>query len=251
MGGKAIMTLTSHLHCADYDLARAKEVVRKFHNHNIPPQGHKFTRAIFREHEQDLHDNGEYNVWDRYKMIDKEIEDFGLDSNDPFADGKVVEDGEGSRLYYHLEKDFYFTEQECTYFVVEPKCKYLLCGIAIVGRPISRFLDDGHTLEITRVVFPNLANSISFDAEMAKRNENHASSIPSELIADVCKQAKKRGYKKIITYTRQDEKGNYYKACGFDIVFRQKSVGFWKSKNGKKVNTKSTPCPKNRWEKIL
>ena len=78
MGGKAIMTLTSHLHCADYDLARAKEVVKKFHNHNIPPQGHKFTRAIFREHEQDLHDNGEYNVCDRYKMIDKEIEDLQL-----------------------------------------------------------------------------------------------------------------------------------------------------------------------------
>ena len=39
MGGKAIMTLTSHLHCADYDLARAKEVVKKFHTHNIPPQG--------------------------------------------------------------------------------------------------------------------------------------------------------------------------------------------------------------------
>ena len=76
-------------------------------------------------------------------------------------------------------------------------------------------------------------------------------SIPSELIADVCKQAKKRGYKKIITYTRQDEKGNYYKACGFNIVYRQKTVGLWKSKNGKKVNTKSTPCPKNRWEKIL
>jgi hypothetical protein len=245
------MIITENLHFDDYDLQRAKEVVKKFHKHNIEPQGHKFTRAIFRAHERDLDINGEYNVWDKYKVTNKSIEDYGLDRNDPFADGKVAEEGLDSRLYYHLEKDFYFTEQDCEYFVVEPKCEYLLCGIAVVGRPISRFLDNGQTLEITRVVFPHLANSISFDLEMARRNENHASSIPSELIADVCKQAKKRGYKKIITYTRQDENGNYYKACGFKIVYKQKSVGLWKSRNGVKVNTKSSPCPKYRWEKIL
>jgi len=240
---------TNNLKFCNYDFIKAKSIVKDFHTHNIPPQGHKFTRVIYRDRVRDELDRcNEYNLKDNFQVKDFYYPPKKYELN-PLENPNIIQ--ESDFLYYDTKKDIYIKEEDCELVIVEPKCDLIVCGIAVVGRPISRFLDDKKTLEITRVVFPNAINSVSFDPVMAKRNINHASSIPSELIADVCKQAKLKGYKKVITYTRQDEKGNYYKACGFNIVYRQKSVGLWKSKNGKKVNTKSTPCPKNRWEKIL
>lgn len=64
-----------------------------------------------------------------------------------------------------------------------------LVGVAIVGRPVSRHLDDGMTLEVTRLCTDGAPNACSM------------------LYAAAARAAKAMGYSKIITYTLDTEKG--------------------------------------------
>lgn len=73
-----------------------------------------------------------------------------------------------------------------------------LIGVAIVGRPIARLLDDGWTAEITRVcVLPG------------RKNAN------SMLYGASVRAAKSMGYRKVITYTLPEESGSSLRAAGF------------------------------------
>ena len=56
-------------------------------------------------------------------------------------------------------------------------------GVAIVGRPVARRLDDGKTAEVTRLCTDGIANGCSF------------------LYSRCARIAKLMGYQKIITYT--------------------------------------------------
>lgn len=58
-----------------------------------------------------------------------------------------------------------------------------LVGVVIAGRPVSRYLDDGFTLEVTRLCTLGGRNVCSF------------------LYAAAARTAKAMGYRKIITYT--------------------------------------------------
>lgn len=58
-----------------------------------------------------------------------------------------------------------------------------LAAVAIVGRPVSRHLDDGFTLEVNRLCSDGTKNACSF------------------LYAAAARAAKELGYRKIITYT--------------------------------------------------
>ena len=72
-----------------------------------------------------------------------------------------------------------------------------LIGVGIAGRPVGRILDDGLTLEITRVcVLPD--------------HKNASSMIYGRLI----KIGKGFGYKRIITYTLATESGASLRAVG-------------------------------------
>ena len=73
-----------------------------------------------------------------------------------------------------------------------------LCGVAICGRPVSRYLDDGRTLEITRLCTDGTKNACS------------------KLYGACSNVAKAMGYNRIITYTLQSENGVTLKASGFD-----------------------------------
>lgn len=70
-------------------------------------------------------------------------------------------------------------------------------GVAICGRPVSRHLDDGITLEINRVCTDGAYNACS------------------KLYGACCRIAKEMGYARIITYTLQSENGASLKASGF------------------------------------
>jgi len=72
-----------------------------------------------------------------------------------------------------------------------------LVGVAIVGRPVSRYLDDGLTLEVTRLCTDGTKNACSF------------------LYGAAWRAAKALGYKKIITYTLATETGASLKAAGW------------------------------------
>lgn len=72
-----------------------------------------------------------------------------------------------------------------------------LIGVAIAGRPVSRRLDDGQTVEITRV------------CTLGDRNAN------SMLYGAICRVAKALGYKQAFTYTLAEESGVSIQAAGF------------------------------------
>lgn len=72
-----------------------------------------------------------------------------------------------------------------------------IIGCAICGRPVSRYLDDGLTCEITRLCTIGDKNACS------------------KLYGACCRIAKEMGYKKIITYILESEKGTSLKAANF------------------------------------
>lgn len=75
-----------------------------------------------------------------------------------------------------------------------------LAGVAIVGRPVSRYLDDGVTLEVTRLCTTGEKNVCSF------------------LYAAAARAGKALGYLKIITYTLDTEPGGSLRAAGWECA---------------------------------
>jgi len=75
-----------------------------------------------------------------------------------------------------------------------------LRGVAIVGRPVARHLDDGHTVEITRLATDGTRNACS------------------RLYAACCREARRRGYQRVVTYTLASEPGVSLRASGFTRV---------------------------------
>lgn len=74
-----------------------------------------------------------------------------------------------------------------------------LVGVAQAGRPVARMLDDGWTLEVTRVaVMAGYANGCSM------------------LYGSLARAAKSLGYRRIITYIREDEPGTSLRAAGWN-----------------------------------
>lgn len=74
-----------------------------------------------------------------------------------------------------------------------------LVGVAIVGRPQGRRLDDGQTLEVLRLCTDGTYNACSI------------------LYGRCARIAKEMGYAKIITFILQSESGNSLKASGWKL----------------------------------
>ncbi len=72
-----------------------------------------------------------------------------------------------------------------------------LVGVAIMGRPVSRYLDDGLTLEVNRLCTTGAKNACSM------------------LYAAAARAAKAMGYRKIVTYTLDTEPGTSLRAAGW------------------------------------
>lgn len=77
-----------------------------------------------------------------------------------------------------------------------------LVGVAIVGRPVSRYLDDSLTLEATRLCTTGERNACSM------------------LYSAAARAAKAIGYRKIITYTLESEHGASIRAAGWRCAGR-------------------------------
>lgn len=75
-----------------------------------------------------------------------------------------------------------------------------IVGVAIVGRPVSRYLDDGWTLEVNRLCTEGTKNACSM------------------LYAAAWRAARAMGYKKVITYILKSETGTSLKAAGWKCV---------------------------------
>ncbi len=106
-----------------------------------------------------------------------------------------------------------------------------LVGVVIVGRPVSRYLDDGRTLEVNRLCTLGVKNACSI------------------LYAAAARAAKAMGYSKIITYILESENGSSLRAAGWECAG---------SAGGKQwTGTRKPPAPlypqemKIRYEKYL
>lgn len=101
-------------------------------------------------------------------------------------------------------------------------------GVVIVGRPVSRVLDNGWTLEVTRCCTDGAPNACSMLYRAAWR------------------VARGLGYKKLITYTLATEGGVSLKAAGFSVVGETKG-GSWSCPSRPRVDKHPTQS-KLRWE---
>lgn len=70
-------------------------------------------------------------------------------------------------------------------------------GVAVCGRPVSRYYDDGRTLEINRVCTDGVRNGCSM------------------LYGACVRIARNMGYHKVVTYTLASEDGASLKASNF------------------------------------
>lgn len=75
-----------------------------------------------------------------------------------------------------------------------------IVGVCIVGRPVSRYLDDGWTLEVTRLCTDGTRNACSM------------------LYSAAWRAAKAMGYKRLVTYILESENGASLRASGWKCV---------------------------------
>lgn len=102
------------------------------------------------------------------------------------------------------------------------------CGVVIVGKPIARMIDDGWTVEATRVCTLGNRNACSMLYRAAWR------------------AARAMGYRRLITYTLADEGGASLRAAGFRLI-GEAGGGSWNRATRPRVDMHPTQ-KKLRWE---
>ena len=91
-------------------------------------------------------------------------------------------------------------------------------GVCIVGRPVSRHLDNGWTLEVTRCCTNGVKNA------------------PSMLYGAAWRAAKALGYTTLVTYVLDTEAGTSLKAAGWRVI-GVRGGGNWNCKSLPRVDT--------------
>ncbi len=91
-------------------------------------------------------------------------------------------------------------------------------GVAIVGRPVARRLQDGYTLEVTRVATDGAHNACSM------------------LYGACWRAAKALGYRRLITYTLESEGGASLRASGWTLI-GLRGGGNWNTPSRPRVDT--------------
>jgi hypothetical protein len=113
-----------------------------------------------------------------------------------------------------------------------------LVAVMTAGRPVARLLDDGKTLEVTRLC-------VRHDLWPHKLVFNAC----SKLYSHACDRAQELGYAKVITYTLESEMGTSPKAANFVAVAKTKG-GSWNTPSRERQD-KAPTCRKIRWERRL
>ncbi len=107
-------------------------------------------------------------------------------------------------------------------------CGDTLNGVAIVGRPISRMLDNGLTLEVTRVATDGSKDACS-------------------CLYGACRRAAfALGYKRLVTYILTEEPGTSLKVAGWKCL-GEAGGGSWSRKHRERTD-KHPLQAKIRWE---
>lgn len=104
----------------------------------------------------------------------------------------------------------------------------VVVGVALVGRPVARGLDDGWTLEVNRLCTDGHRNACSI------------------LYAAAWRAARALGYQKLVTYTLPEEGGASLRAAGWRVV-AETAGGSWSCPSRPRVDMHPTQG-KLRWE---
>jgi hypothetical protein len=134
-----------------------------------------------------------------------------------------------------LEEANAFVEKWHRHHKRVPGCKFCIgvaldyvVGVAIVGRPVARMLDDGWTLEVNRTCTDGTKNANS-------------------MLYGACRRAAwALGYKRLITYTLPEESGVSLTAAGWKCI-GEAGGGKWSRESRPRVDTHPTQG-KLRWE---
>lgn len=103
-----------------------------------------------------------------------------------------------------------------------------IVGVAIVGRPVSRMLQDGFTAEVVRLCADGYPNACSF------------------LYAASWRACRAKGYRRLVTYILDTEPGVSLKAAGWKCI-GECGGGTWSRDKRPRVDTH--PLQKKiRWE---
>lgn len=101
-------------------------------------------------------------------------------------------------------------------------------GVAIVGRPVARMLDDGWTAEVLRCCTDGARNACSM------------------LYGAAWRAVRALGYRKLVTYTLPEEGGASLRAAGWRCI-GQAGGGTWSRRERPRIDTHPTQ-EKLRWE---
>lgn len=92
-----------------------------------------------------------------------------------------------------------------------------IVGVAIIGRPVSRMLNDTWTLEVTRCCTDGTKNACSM------------------LYAAAWRASRALGYRKLVTYILENEKGTSLRAAGWKCVGKC-GGGSWSCKSRPRID---------------
>lgn len=103
-----------------------------------------------------------------------------------------------------------------------------IVGVAIVGKPVARMLDDDYTAEVTRLCTTGARNACSL------------------LYAAAWRAARALGYRRLVTYTLPAEGGASLRGAGWKLV-GEAGGGSWSRGTRPRVDTHPLQV-KLRWE---
>jgi hypothetical protein len=103
-----------------------------------------------------------------------------------------------------------------------------VCGVAVVGRPVARMLQDGWTAEITRVATDGTPNACG------------------ALYGAIVRVARMLGYRRLITYTLPSESGSSLKGAAWRNA-GPAGGGSWSRRSRARADPNPTD-EKIRWE---
>lgn len=106
----------------------------------------------------------------------------------------------------------------------------VLRGVAIVGRPVARMLDNGQTLEVNRT------------ATDGSRNVN------SMLYGAAWRAAKALGYTRLVTYTQAGETGASLRAAGWRVIAERPATPGWDRPSRPRQARGTEFMPRTLWE---
>jgi hypothetical protein len=109
-----------------------------------------------------------------------------------------------------------------------------LIGVAQIGRPVAKALDDGWSLEVTRVCI----------------NGTHKNAC-SFIYARAARMGQAAGYRRIYTYTLEQEGGASLRGAGWTIDKEDAGGGSWNRKKRPRQDGLFPQMKKIRWVKVL